>query len=122
MVSAESRRLEFQFRLLGVKPGLLRQWAGMGEEKKPRSLEACKLYGRTCLGFLLGTPIAQAQELPNLSAFVAIFLGFGRSIVGLAEGMFGIADCLLNQVQRLSHTQFPSFHDGTTALLRRRLQ
>jgi hypothetical protein len=66
-----------------------------------------KLYwrSRSCLGFLFGAPISQAQELPNFSAFVAIFLGFGRSIVGLAEGMFGIADSFLNQVQRLCHTQ-----------------
>ena len=76
------------------------------EEKIPPSLEACKLDGRTSLGLQLWTPFAQAQELPNLSAFVAIFLGFGRSIIGLAEGMFGIADCFVNQVQRLSHTQF----------------
>jgi len=65
---------------------------------------ARKLYGRTFLGSLLGGPISQSQELPYLAAFVAIFLGFGRSVVGLAEGMFGIADSFLNQVQRLCHT------------------
>jgi len=64
----------------------------------------------TGLGPLLGAPFSQAQELPYLAAFVAIFLGFGRSVVGLAEGMFGIADSFLNQVQRLCHTQ--SFIDG----------
>ena len=69
---------------------------------------AGKLYGRTCLErvlrCLLGAPFSQAQELPYLAAFVAIFLGFGRSVVGLAEGMFGIVDSFLNQVQRLCHT------------------
>src|ERR1700690_3974798 len=83
-----------------------RQWAGGFGEKKPCSLRARKLYGRLCLRFLLRGPIAQAQELPNFSAFVAIFVGFGRSIVGLTEGMFSIADSFLNQVQRLCHTLF----------------
>jgi hypothetical protein len=74
-------------------------------EKKPLSLVAGKLYGRTNLGSLLGAPISQAQKMPYFAAFVAIFLGFGRTIVGLSEGMFGIADSFLNQVQRLCHTQ-----------------
>jgi hypothetical protein len=56
------------------------------------------------LRFLFASPIAQAQKFPDLAAFVAIFLGFGRSIVGLTEGMFSIADSFLNQVQRLCHT------------------
>ncbi len=106
---------------LTAKPGSWRQWAANFEEIKPPSREAFKLYWRTCLGLLLWTPIAQAQELPNFSAFVAIFLGFGRSVIGLAEGMFSIADCFLNQVQCLSHTQFLRSMTAS-ALSRRRLQ
>jgi hypothetical protein len=71
----------------------------MGELARPQ-------FMRWALGVLLVGPITQAQELPNLSAFVAIFLGFGRSLVGLAEGMFSIVDSFLNQVQSLSHTLF----------------
>lgn len=74
------------------------------KEKKPRSLSARKLYWRICLGFCFRGPITQAQELPNFSAFVAIFLGFGRPIIGLTEGVFSIADSFLNEVQCLCHT------------------
>jgi hypothetical protein len=56
------------------------------------------------LNLYFAGPIAQAQELPNLSAFVAVFLGFGRATIDLAEGMFGVDDCFLNQVQGLCHT------------------
>jgi hypothetical protein len=78
----------------------------MDKEKKPRSREACKLCWRISLGLLFPGPIAQSQEFPNLSAFVTIFLGFGRSVIGLAERMFGVSHGFLNQVQRLCHTQF----------------
>jgi len=86
-------------------------------EKKPFSLKALnshKLYWRTYLSCFAG-PIAQAQELPNFSAFVAIFLGFGRSIIGLTEGMFSIADSFVNQVQRLCHTIISFLFCGATA-------
>ena len=74
-----------------------------------------KLYWRSFLGsLLLCDPVTQAQELPYLAAFVAIFLGFGRSIIGLAEGVFGISDSVLNQVQCLCHTQ-SFFNDGLPA-------
>ena len=91
-------------------------WRTLGRKSRSslKALNSHKLYWRTYLSCFAG-PIAQAQELPNFSAFVAIFLGFGRSIIGLTEGMFSIADSFVNQVQRLCHTIISFLFWGATA-------
>jgi hypothetical protein len=60
------------------------------------------------LGLCILSPITQAQNFANFAAFVAIFLGFGRSAIDLTEGMFGVCDGILNRVQGSCHIHFPS--------------
>ena len=69
----------------------------------PRAGRANSLVELLLLNICFAGPIAQMQQLSNLSAFVAIFLVFGRSAAALGEWMFGITDDLLNQVQGLYH-------------------
>ena len=57
------------------------------------------------LSFQFAGPVAQTQELPDLAAFVAMFL-LGRSVVRLTEVMLRASDGFLNQVPRFCHTQF----------------
>ena len=58
------------------------------------------------LKFRLGGPIVQPDHFLYLAAFVPVFLGLGRSLLGLAEGVFGVAYGIVDQVQRLSHRAF----------------
>jgi hypothetical protein len=81
-------------------------------EKEPRSRLRANFVGGFRLDLLFAGPIAQTQELADFSPFVTIFLGFGRSIVGLTEGMFSTSNRILNHVQRLCHTFSPLLHRG----------
>jgi len=90
----------------------MRERARDMKRKRPAERGRSNFIGRFKLFLALGagldflSPIAQAQEFPDLSAFVSIFLGFGRPIINLTERMFCISDSFLNQVKRFGHTQF----------------
>ena len=61
---------------------------------------------RNFLGFGFPGPVAQAEEFPYFTAFVAVLLFWG-ALIRLTEGVFGAAPHrFLNQVPRLGHTQF----------------
>lgn len=51
-------------------------------------------------------PIVQADNFADFAAFVAVFLRFRGALLGLAEGVFCVADGFVDQVQRFSHTVF----------------
>jgi hypothetical protein len=54
----------------------------------------------------LNSPIVQTDDFSYLAAFVSVFLCFRGTLLGLAEGVFCVADGFVDQVQRFSHTVF----------------
>ena len=87
-------------RRIAGSPHILSRQAG---KNQPLPRRTNSLVESLLWNICLAGPIAQMQKLPNLSAFVAIFLVLGRPTDGLGEWMFGITDDLLNQVQGLHH-------------------
>jgi len=62
--------------------------------------------GGARLKFWFCRPVVQPDDFLHLAAFIPVFLGLGRPLLGLAEGMLGVPNGFVNQVQRFSHTAF----------------
>ena len=72
----------------------------------PGAFPACCWRKGRGLKFQFGAPVVQPDDFLYFAAFVPVFLGLGRSLLALAEGVFGVADGFVNQVQRFRHTAF----------------
>ena len=48
-------------------------------------------------------PVTQFQILLNLASFIAVFLGFHGTILGLSEGVFGVANDFTDGVKEFAH-------------------
>ena len=55
-------------------------------------------------GRAFSSPVTQFDVFLDLSSFVAVFLGFGRTIIGLAEGVFGIANDFCDGFYGFAHS------------------
>ena len=65
-------------------------------------------------GWIFFGPIAVFDEFLNLSAFVAMFLSFYRTIISLAKGMLWVSDDFTECLYRFAHFGWflVLFHDG----------
>jgi hypothetical protein len=56
----------------------------------------------------LGHPVAELQELPYLTPFVAVFQGFFGMMLGFAERMFLVANGFAHHFDRFHHSIYLS--------------
>ena len=54
----------------------------------------------------LGVPVVQTDDFLYFAALVSVLVSFGRTLLGLAEGVFCTADGLVDEVKRFRHTAF----------------
>jgi len=55
-------------------------------------------------------PVSLPHDLFDLATLVTMLLGFGGAIIHLPEGMFGVANHVRNDIERLVHSSIGPFY------------